>query len=578
MRLLGPNCLGIINTRLPLNATFSRLMPPAGEIGVISQSGAMCTSLLDWARQQKIGFSKLVSLGNGADLVESDFVDVLSDDESTAVISMYLEGVSEGEVFFDSLSRASRAKPVIVYKAGTTSAGARAASSHTGALAGSEKAYTAAVGQARATRAESVEDLMVLSKSFAMQPLPEGPRVAIVTNAGGPGIIASDAVERQGLDLAEFSPETIGELDSALPDAASLYNPVDILGDAGVERYARSTGAVLADDGVDSVLVIVAPQAVTDAGGVARAVIETFGGNTKPLICSFMGAESVDEGVNTVQQAGIPNVMFPDGAVGVLGSMYRRAVMISEPPFEPVRMDVDAEEVRQVFSSYLEQGLTQVSAEDCRKVLEAYGIRNAPYRFAEDLDSTLEAADDIGYPVAIKVASPQILHKTDVGGVALGIENPDALEDAYGEMMLNVRVHMPNAAIEGVGVQKMAPPGRELISGVVRDPQFGPLVMVGLGGIYVEAFGDVSFRLSPIDARQARQMVRDLKAYRILEGVRGEEPADVKSVEDVLVRLSQLAEDHGVLEEMDLNPLMVYNSGDGSTCVDVRITLGEDFH
>ena len=574
MRLLGPNCLGFMNSSPPLNASFARLMPPKGSIGVISQSGAICTSLLDWARDQSVGFSKLVSLGNGADLVESNFLDYMAGDDETNVITMYLEGVSDGERFFKSLSRATRHKPVVIFKAGVTQAGAQAVSSHTGALAGSDKAYEAACEQASALRADSVEELVELSRSLTSQRTPRGPRVAIVTNAGGPGIIASDAVEKACLTLAVLSQRSLNRLRAELPPASNLHNPIDVLGDATAERYAVAVETLLSDGGVDALVVILTPQAMTEVDRTSKEIVRIAAGSHKTMICCFMGAESVDKAISVVESAGIPNVEFPDRAVQVLARMYERSLQKKMPPSRPVHFDVDRERIEELFKVYKKTGRIQVDPEDCRAVLDAYGIKNAPFMVADDYDQARDFVKKFGYPVALKIVSPQILHKTDVGGVALGIEDESSLEQAYEEIVSRVRRHMPSAEIEGVGVQKMVPEGRELILGMAKDPQFGPLIMVGLGGIYVEAFEDVAFRLAPVSPADASRMLCELKAYRLLEGVRGEEPADVKAVEEVLQRVSQLAGDQKDLTEMDINPLMVYNSGGGYTCVDVRMTLG----
>jgi len=574
MRLLGPNCLGIMNTAVPLNASFARKMPPKGNIGVISQSGAICTSLIDWARSEAVGFSKLVSLGNSADLVESDFLEALTNDDDTRVIAMYLEGVSDGKRFYETLSATSAVKPVVFFKAGVTSAGARAASSHTGALAGSESAYNALCMQTPSLRAHSVAELMSLARTMATQPLPQGPRVGIVTNAGGPGIVASDAGEKAHLELAQLSSKTVTTLRRYLPPAASLHNPVDILGDADAMRYAIALEALIEDPGVDAVLVILTPQAMTEIYLTADEIIHISRNSSKPVVASFMGSGSVQAPVNRLQKAGIPSIPYPDQAMDVLGRMYERQLQLKTPLSREVKFTVDEAAVKSLFGSYAERDEVQVEAEDCRKVLEAYGIPYAPYLNASDVEAARKAAGEMGYPVVMKIVSPQILHKTDVGGVALGIKNARQLADAYDEMMANVRRRMPGAEIYGVGIQKMIPQGRELIAGIVRDPQFGPLIMAGLGGVYVEAFKDVAFRLAPVSPGEAARMLRELHAYALLEGVRGEKPSDIDAVEAVLMRISQLACDHEALVEMDMNPLMVYNSGNGCTCVDVRMTLG----
>jgi len=574
MCLMGPNCLGIINTALPLNASFARKIPPKGSIGVISQSGAICTSLIDWARDEVVGFSKVISLGNNADLVESDFLEALTEDPATSVISMYLEGVSDGKRFFKALAAANKIKPVVLYKAGITQAGAQAASSHTGALAGSESAYDALCTQASTLRARSVGELMGLSRSLATQPIPKGPRVGIVTNAGGPGIIASDACEKAGMTLAHISNRSVERLRKYLPAAASTHNPVDILGDADALLYAIATEALLDDPAVDAVLIILTPQAMTEIYRTADEIIRIARNAHKTVMCSFMGAGSIDAPVKRLQKAGIPNIPYPDEAMLMLGRMYERQIELQRPTSRAVKFEADKTLVKKLFQTYKDKGDVQVEGDDCRRVLDAYGIPYAPYKVAGDLDEARREAEAMGYPVVMKIVSPQILHKTDVGGVVLNIRDSKQLDKEYDDMMMNIHRLMPSAEIYGVGIQKMVQPGRELILGVVKDPQFGPMVMVGLGGIYVEAFKDVVFRLAPVPPGEAARMLRELQAFRLLEGLRGEPPADVEAVEEILQRTSQLAVENPALSEMDINPLMVYNAGDGCTCVDVRITLG----
>jgi acetyltransferase len=574
MRILGPNCLGIMNTSLPLNASFAKQMPPRGSIGVISQSGAICTSLIDWARSENVGFSKLVSLGNSADLHESDFVEALTADDETTVISMYLEGVTNGTRFLKALSSASEHKPAVVFKAGTTEAGARAASSHTGSLAGSESAYAAVCEQAPALRASSVEELVDLSRALASQQVPRGPRVAIVTNAGGPGIIASDACEKHGLVLASISGRSLEQLRKYLPAASSLHNPVDVLGDADAMRYAVAVETLHEDPGVDAVVVILTPQAMTEIYRTAHEIVRIAKRSTKTLVCSFMGAHSVADAVSRLQKAGIPNVQYPDRAVQVVAKMYERSLQTRRPRSRPVKYRVEKKKVDRLVKIYLERGKSQVDPEDCRSILDAYGIDFSPFRVASTFDQAQEFATEMGYPVVLKIVSPQILHKTDIGGVVLDIRGREELEEAFEDVMSRAHRHMPGAEIEGVGVQKMVPPGKELILGMFKDPQFGPMIMVGLGGIYVEAFQDVSFRIAPVNPAVTARMLRELKAFRLLEGLRGERPADVEKVEEVIMRVSQMALDHPQLAEMDINPLMVYNAGVGCTAVDVRMTLG----
>ncbi|MBN2168931.1 MAG: acetate--CoA ligase family protein [Actinobacteria bacterium] len=574
MRVLGPNCLGVMNTGLPLNATFSRMMSPGGSIGVISQSGAVCTSLLDWAVEKSIGFSKMISLGNGADLSESDLIKALADDDKTKVIAAYLEGVSNGKKFMSELSRATRKKPVVIFKSGTTQAGARAASSHTGALAGSDSAYNAVCRQAEAFRARTMEEFVELASALATQEVPRGPRTAILTNAGGPGIIAADALAREGLLLAPFEEKTMSGLRKHLPEESNIYNPVDVLGDADAERYLNAAGLLLSDRNVDSLLVILAPQAMTQIELTARKLTGKVSGTRKTVFCSFMGSPSMESAVSMLHRAGIPNITYPDEAAHILKLAYQRTVQKKTPRGKRIKYEVDRGLAKAIIHNHKAENDNQVGPEECRSVLDAYGIGYVPFKIAADMEEALETADNIGYPLAMKIVSPQIIHKTDFGGIKLGVKNPAELEDGYEEIISNCRRRMPGAQITGVGIQKMAPEGKELIAGMVRDPQFGPMVMVGLGGIYVETFGDVSFRIAPITDLDAERMLKELKAFRLLAGSRGEAPSDIEAVEETLLRISQLSLENPALSEMDINPLVVYNSGDGCTCLDVRMTLG----
>ncbi len=574
MRVLGPNCLGFINTNLPINASFSRIMPPTGKVGMISQSGAICTSLIDWARSSSCGFSKLISLGNSCDLTESDFVEMLAVDKDTRVISLYVEGVVDGRRFMEALSFAAEKKPVIVYKSGKTLAGAKAASSHTGSLAGSQAAYQAACERSGAIMVDSLAELFDLSRAFALMDPPKGNKIAILTNAGGPGIITADACEKAGLYLAGLERKTINRLKQVLPPAAGLHNPVDVLGDAGAQRYTEALEALVSDEGVDALLLILTPQAMTDAVGTARGVVNVFSSTDKPIICSFMGRDSLSEAVNVLQNGGVLNIDYPDHAADILGGMYARTVLTKRPVSVPPRYSVDFERVRAVILQCIEKGMTQLDLESCVEILGAYGVPTAAYHLSESAEEAVEFAEAIGYPVAMKIVSPQVLHKTDIGGVVLDISSSEKVEQTFEQLISRTRRHMPDAEILGVAVQKMVPRGREIIVGMTRDPQFGPLLMVGFGGIYVEAFKDTSFRIAPVSFTEAASMLRELKAFSLLEGIRGEKRADIESVEDVVLRVSQLACDHPEILEMDINPLMVYNAGDGCVCVDVRMTIG----
>lgn len=575
VRMVGPNCLGVINTSVPMNTTFASSQPMPGNIAFLSQSGALCAAVIDWAPKEGLGFSVIVSLGNSADLNIVDFIEALKDDENTRVIACYIEGVSEGDRFVKVAGEASKKKPIVILKAGLTSMGIRAVSSHTGSIAGSAIAYSTVFRRIGVIQVESVEELFNYAKAFASQPIPSGRGLAILTNAGGPGIVATDSCEKYGLRLAWLSQETIERLRAILPAQASLINPVDVLGDATAERYKQALQVLLDDPGVDSVIVMLTPQAVTQPLETAKAILDVYKSNPgKPILAVFMGGESVAEAVKLLQNNGIPVYGFPEEAVKTVEGMARYAEHLRRhleqkiPEFE---RDLDA--VRRIIERARLEGRTVLLGPEARLVMKAYGLKVPEAGFAQNLRQALAVANKIGYPVALKVVSPHILHKTDVGGVVLNIKSDHELEEAYDSVMRNVTALMPQARIYGVEVQEMVPRGKEVIVGIHRDVQFGPLIMFGLGGIYVNLIKDVSFRLVPISRKEAYDMITETKAYTLLRGFRGEPPSDIDSVVDVLVRISRLALDFKEIADLDINPLIVYEQGKNSLALDVKITL-----
>jgi acetate---CoA ligase (ADP-forming) len=573
--VLGPNCLGVADTYTPLNATFATRAPLPGKVAFMSQSGALCTAVLGWSEDNHLGFSRFISLGNKMDLSESDMLEALEHDDNTSVIAAYLEGISDGERFLEVTARVSSSKPVIIFKAGVTQAGARAVSSHTGTLAGSENAYAAAFHRSGALRANTVESLFKLAHGFSSQPPPTGPNVCIVTNAGGPGIVASDALERAGLSLATLSEETTQRLREKLPEAASVYNPVDVLGDAGADRYRIALESVFPDPEVDALMVILTPQAMTRATETARAVTACAAGAAKTVLAVFMGGSEVSEAEGIMREAGIPNFSFPEDAVDILHSMKAYTDFLSRPRQTLVRFDVNKDLVHGVFTRIREQERFELVEVEAREVLEAYGLPVARTMLATNLEECIKAGREIGYPVVIKIASPQILHKTDVGGVVVGIGNTDDLITAYERVTANARKFFPRADIWGVLVQEMLPASRELILGMNRDSQFGPLLMTGLGGVYVEVLKDVSFRLAPVSEEDVMEMLLELKSYWLLQGARGEPPADIDAVIESVLRVSQLVLDFPEINELDINPLRVFEDGKGCLAADARIVLEE---
>jgi acetyltransferase len=572
IRLVGPNCLGVIDTHAPLNATFAAGTPPAGPVGFMSQSGALGTAILDWALAGRIGFSKFVSLGNKADVDEVALIQAWAKDPETKVIALYSEGLPDGQQFIETARKVACDKPIVVVKSGVTQSGARAVSSHTGSLAGADQAYSAGFHQAGVLRAASLQELFDYCRGFGYQPILDGDRIGIITNAGGPGILATDALERLGMKIARLERETIEALDGALPEAASSANPVDVLGDARADRYKIALDLVSKDANVDGLIVILTPQAMTEIEETARAVVEVAKGSDKPILCCFMGEARVQAGASILEQNGVPNYMYPDGAAATFAAMRRYRMFQARPPFEVERFDVDNDAVREVIETAHEDGRLEIGDAESRAILKAYGFRVARSEIAETPGDAVRIANEIGYPVVLKIASPDILHKTDVGGVKVDLENAADVRDAFELMVYRAQRYVPGAKIWGCLVQEMMPSGGfEVLVGMNRDPQFGPLVTFGMGGIYVEALKDVTFRVAPFARWEAEEMIGEIRARSLLEGVRGEPPKDKEAIVETLLRISQLVTDFPEILELDINPLTVYEQG--AIPLDMRLIL-----
>jgi acetate---CoA ligase (ADP-forming) len=573
IRIVGPNVLGIIDTVIGLNASFAAGMPAKGKIAFMSQSGALCTSILDIALGQGIGFSRFYSIGNKADLNEIDFLQAWAEDPETGVIAAYLEGIANGPEFMRVARRVTRLKPVVSIKSGTTSAGSRAASSHTGTLAGSEKAYDAAYKQVGIVRASSVQDLFDFSQAFARQPLPESDAVAVVTNAGGPGIMASDAVERIGMRLASLSPEIQGKLRTALPAAASVVNPIDVLGDAPADRYALAIEAAEADPNVGIVLVVLTPQTSTQIPETARLLGELSQKYKKPTFAAFMGDQAIRPALEILTEYSVPNYQVPERAVAAIAALWRRRHWLNTPDLALETLNVDREKARTVLQKIRSDDRSSAGDTEAKEILAAYGVPLPKSILAANSEDAVAAAEAIGYPVVMKIASPDILHKTDIGGVKLNLTSASDVRDAFDLIVYRALRHMPEATIWGCQVQQMVKGGKEVIIGMNRDPQFGPLLMFGLGGVYVEALKDVTFRVAPIDRREAREMLGEIRAYNLLRGVRGEHPSDLEAIADTIVKISQLVTDFPEITELDINPLLVFPTGEGVLGLDMRLAL-----
>jgi acetyl coenzyme A synthetase (ADP forming)-like protein len=572
IRIMGPNCLGLINTHNGMNATFAAGGAIKGNIAIMSQSGALCTSILDWAAMEEMGFSKFVSLGNKADIAENDLLAFWSRDDTTDVILAYLEGIKDGQRFITTARQATKEKPVIIIKSGRTTTGSRAAASHTGTLAGSDRAYDAAFRQSRVIRAYTMEELFDYAMAFSTQPLPEGFNVAIITNAGGPGIMAADACEEVGLTLTSLAPETLEKLRTGLPPQSNIYNPIDVLGDATSQRYRLALDAVMSDPSVNGIIVLVSPQAMTDVEHIAQAVVSASQTKDKPILTSLIGGNSMVGGDTLLDKGQVPNYPYPERAAKTLSIMaqYRQDKAIIQKGIN--RLDADKDIVRGIIDSAIGKGNYTLGVESL-DVLTAYKIPVVKSIYAQTEERALHAAAEIGYPVVMKIVSTEISHKSDVGGVMVDIKNEKELAFAYKAMRQNIRRIMPDAYIRGVIIQEMLTTGKELILGMHKDPQFGPMLMFGLGGIYVDILKDVSFAIAPINIDDAKRMIHEIKSYPILAGIRGEEASDIESIIINLLRLSQLVCDFPEIVELDINPMFAYTKGKGCVAADFRIIL-----
>jgi len=575
MRIVGPNCLGVMSTSNGLNTTFAQGMPRRGNVALMSQSGALATAIIDWSIQQGIGYSKFVSFGNGVDVGVVDLLRAWEDDAETTVIVAYIEGLRNGAMFMEVARQVSAKKPVIVVKAGGTQAGARAVSSHTGSLAGSEQAYNAAFLQCGVIRANSMEELFDLAIAFSYQGPPRGRNVAILTNAGGPGIMATDAAERVRLRLASLDAGTVQALRKQLPEASNFYNPIDVLGDADADRYVYAAENLLRDQNVDSLLAVLTPQAMTRPKETAEKLGSASAQSKKPVLACFMGGNAIAEAQEVLNKHKVPNYPYPERAVQSLAKMAEYQEWLEEPPDEYIRVVPYTQGVQKVFDAARAEGRVNLGEIEARQVLKAYGLRIPESYVAQSADEAAQHAEKIGFPVVMKIISPDILHKSDIGGVRVGIRDRQEAVDAYDLMMLRVQRYSPDAVLRGVFVQEMIQAGREVIIGSTRDPQFGPLVMFGLGGIYVEVLKDVSFRIAPLGMRHARRMIDEIRSAALLRGARGEKPSDIDAIVDTLLVVSQLVTDFPEILEMDINPLKVGNAGEGAVAVDARITITE---
>ncbi len=576
VKFIGPNCLGMIDTHSRVNASFAAGMPSKGNIGFFSQSGALGIVVLDLALAEDIGFSKFISMGNKADISDEEILLALADDDSTKVILGYIEGVRDGKKFVEIASQVSKKKPLIILKTGITSAGVKAASSHTGALAGRETSFEAAFKQSGIIRAYTVSELFNYALAFANQPLPQGPNVAIITNSGGPGIIAADACDKLGLQLTPLHKEIVNELRKFLPPFASFYNPVDILGDATAERYEKALYTVIQDEKVQGIVVLLTPTAVVDVEGTAKAIANIANLIDKPILTSFMGKKSIESGSKILMKYHVPNYSSPEHAVSALHAMYQYQVWTKRPEKVYPSFGGVKDKAGDIFKRVKEENREQLRDSEVYDILHAYGFSQPKSLMARTSEEAVAAAKGIGYPVVMKIISPQILHKSDIGGVKVNINSKKEVENAFFDITTKVKHVMPTAQINGVMIQEMVSNGKEVIIGITKDVQFGHMIMFGLGGIYVEVLKDITFRIVPLSKEDAYEMVRETKVFPLLRGVRGEAETDIEAIEKSLLVLSQMAIDFPQIIEAEVNPLLVKKRGDGVVAIDARFIIGGD--
>lgn len=575
MRMIGPNCMGVLNAdpAVSMNATFAPSMPPFGRAGFVSQSGAMGLSVLDYAKEYGIGISQFVSMGNKPDVSGNDLLLHWEHDPSIGLVLMYVENFGNPRKFLEIARRMTRTKPIIVVKSGRSKVGARAASSHTGALAASDSLVDAMLSQAGVMRAESVEELFDLAMAFSGERTPRSRRTAVVTNSGGPGILAADALERVAVELPELAPETVARLKPLFPEEASLRNPLDMIASATPPGYRAALDALLDDPNVDSALAIFVPPLGIRQADVAEAIASVAGAHPdKPVLAVLMGREGLPQGKAELHEVGVPAYIFPESAARALSALCRQREWVERPvpPVEDLR--VDREAARRLLDSARAAGQSRLGEVESLALLRAYGIPTAEAGLARTAAEAVDLSARSGGAVAMKIVSPEIVHKTDVGGVKVGVEGAADVRSAFDEIVANAVKAVPGATIHGVLVQEMVTGGRETIAGVTRDPSFGPLVMFGLGGIFVEVLRDVIFRVAPINRREAADMIAGLRGAKLLDALRGAPPADRRAIEDVLLRLSLLAEDFPEIAELDVNPLLAFP--DRAVAVDGRVLLG----
>ncbi len=578
MRMVGPNCFGVLNTdpNYSMNATFSKTKPPVGNVGFMSQSGALGEAILDYADRLRLGISMFASVGNKADISGNDILAYWQDDPITELILLYLENFGDPRRFTRIARGITRKKPIVAVKAGRTAAGARAVSSHTGALAGLDVGADALFDQCGVQRVTSVDELFDVAIAFTNQPLPEGDRIAVITNAGGPGILATDAVVSLGMKMADFEPKTLKQLKANLPPIAAINNPIDVIAAGGSDSYRVAMDAVLSDKNVDGVIVIFVPPIVVDHGAVIKAIVEMIAKhrNNKTVLGCFMGTPDGIAGIEEMAKHKIPIYTFPESAAKAMWAMTRYRKWIERPEGKIVDFKVKKDRVRRIVDAAAKAKREIIIGEEALEILDAYGVGVARSMKAKSQQDMKKAASKLGFPLVMKIDDPKIIHKTDVGGVVTDLRNQAELDDAFRKM--KKRFSRQGKTFIGVILQEMVTSGVETIVGMHDDPSFGPLLMFGLGGIYVEVMKDVAFKIHPLTDYDAEEMIKSVKGYPLLTGFRGSPAVDIKILEKTLLRLSQLVSDFPIFESFDVNPFIASKKTGKSKAVDARFVLKID--
>lgn len=571
IRLIGPNCVGVMDAHLPLDTTFITMMPDPGHIAFVSHSGAVCGGSIDWARSVGVGYSRIASLGNQLDVDLADGIGMMADDPNTRVISVYAEGLPDGRRFVDAAAAVTLTKPIVMLKAGLTSSGTQAVASHTGALAGDNDAYEAACHRAGVVMVRSLQEQNDVAMALATQPLPRGNRVALLTNAGGPAALAADALDREGLSLAPIGEATRERLLAVTPPGTQLGNPIDMLGGPTAEMYTTAGKILLEDPDVDMLMTLFVPQAITPVNDVARCMVASHSGAGKPVVACLVGGESITEAIHILNKGGVPFYRDPNRAGRALGGLWEYRQLRERPDLTPTPVtDVDRETAQALLrQAWAQHGAGFLDAQTAAQVMATYGVRVPRSGIASTVDEAVALAETCGYPVALKLVAAGVIHKADVGGLALNLADADAVRTAF------ARIVGGNPAHRAM-IQQMAPKGQEVILGAKRDAQFGPQLMFGMGGLYVEVLKDVAFRLAPIGEIDARAMIAETAAGRMLQSVRGQPRGDIDAVVETLRRIGQLVTDFPCIAEMDVNPLIVGANGVGAWAVDVRIAIDRE--